>query len=200
MSQIIWPPLSSTHPTYKHMQINVLWWNQHCLLLPDLKVGFGRIMGRFKVGFCRKRRSLLVRLFEKILELTQTTTLPSMATNPDVFKGFPSLNIKRRPILFCLTLVPYCRYATAQTSADPNGGQTQGTAEPEGEDSSGSAAKSPDSTNYGTCSADCRFSNGETIPARPFITACLGQHGHISSFSLNLNIRRSDLFWDYSKS
>ena len=54
---------------------HVLWLNQHCLLLPDLKVGFGQIMimGRFKVGYCGK--SLLGRLFEKILELTPTTTL-----------------------------------------------------------------------------------------------------------------------------
>ena len=32
-------------------------------------------MGRFKVGYCGKRRSLLGRFFEKILELTPTTTL-----------------------------------------------------------------------------------------------------------------------------
>ena len=62
------------------MKIKVLWLNQHCLLLPDLKVGFGRIMGRFKVGYCGKRRSLLGRLFEKILELTPATTLWMDAT------------------------------------------------------------------------------------------------------------------------
>ena len=33
-------------------------------------------MGRFKVGYCGKRRSLLGRLFEKNLELTPATTLP----------------------------------------------------------------------------------------------------------------------------
>ena len=35
-------------------------------------------MGRFKVGYCGKRRSLLGRLFEKNLELTPATTLQAL--------------------------------------------------------------------------------------------------------------------------